>query len=76
LFLHRHRLSFHCGERGEPVSVTEQLPEDLRHVLDGMELMELMEPMERSRAPHRNEIADIASALPSLYGEALVAGEK
>jgi len=70
LFLHRHRLSFHCGE---PVSVTEQLPEDLRHVLDGMELME---PMERSRAPHRNEIADIASALPSLYGEALVAGEK
>ena len=68
LFLHRHRLSFHCGEPVSSVSVTEQLPEDLRHVLDGMELME---PMEGSRAPHRNgSIADIASALPSLYGEA------
>ena len=59
LFLHRHRLSFHFGD----VSVTEQLPEDLRHVLDAMELME----------PNGNEIANIASALPSLCGEPLVA---
>eukprot|EP00435_Cladocopium_sp_Y103_P024119 s53_g5.t2 len=64
LFLHRHRLSFHCD--GEPVSVTEQLPEDLRHVLDGMELVEL-----GSRARNGNEIADIASALPSVIIQGL-----
>ena len=73
LFLHRHRLSFHCGEPCEAVSVTEQLSEDLRHVLHGMELMELMEPGS-ARNRIEADMADIASALPSL-DEALV-GEK
>ena len=57
LFLHRHRLAFHCD--GD-VSVTEQLPEDLRHFLDS-ELRDLGD------SNSKISIADLVSALPSVY---------